>query len=83
MYIAMTAHDFDRIMERQGVWLDEYCVYGAETSDELKGLILNEMKDVDSDLRLQDYIILEVSNVLELDVQVHTTVDFKPIQHEE
>lgn len=83
MFIAMTAGDFNNVLINRGVWLDEYPVYGAETFDELKGLILDEIKDVDSDLRLQDYIILEVSNVLELDMQVHTTIDFKPIQHGE
>lgn len=83
MFIAMTACDFNRITERQGAWIDEYPVYTAETLNELKGVVLDEIKDVDSDLRLQDYVVLEVNSVLELNVQVHTTVDFKPIHHRE
>lgn len=87
MYIAMTQYDFERLTadneNGNGAWIGEYQTYGAATKEQMQALIRQETREEDSDLMTQDYVLLEISRVLNVDIEVHTTIDYSPYQREE
>lgn len=87
MYIAMTQYDFERLTadneNGNNVWLGNYQTYGAATKEQMQALIRQETQEQDSDLMTQDYVLLEISRVLNVDIEVHTTIDYSPYQREE
>lgn len=87
MYIAMTQYDFERLTadneNGNSRWIWEYQIYGAATKEQMQALIRQETREEDSDLMTQDYVLLEISRVLNVDIEVHTTIGYSPYQREE